>query len=216
MTTIRRKCLQCPLGSDQPEVRPVYPDGPRSASILFLGEAPGQNEDEQGRPFIGRAGNVLQGLLEKLGLRREQVLVTNMAWCRPPENRTPTDDEVQRCTRHHLWPFLGTLTRLRLVVTLGKTAMQWVLGSHHKSVFDVAGKARHWLFGAYWTYPMLHPAATFRSGVAAKRWEEDGSRLRRLLDRDFFLIKAHHGPRRTNARPQAGDDPSGSSATGAR
>lgn len=189
---MRKSCDKCPLGAGR---LMVPPSGPLSAPIMFLGEAPGEAEDRLGVPFVGRSGNVLAGLLELLGLRREQVLITNICWCRPPENRTPTLDEATTCKSNYLWPLLGKLTRLTLVITLGGTAASH-MGYGTKSIYKIAGIAREWLFGAYWWYPMVHPAATFRSRVGQERWREDGRRLRRLLDRDFFGIRRRHGPKR--------------------
>lgn len=186
----RVRCIKCPLGESGS--LPVEPDGPVGARIMFLGEAPGQREDETGRPFVGRAGNVLMELIESLGMERRYVLINNVTRCRPPGNRTPTYVEVETRTRHFYWPMLRKYRWLKLMVPLDKSATNFLLPGN-RPILKTAGKVHHYLFGAYLAYPMVHPAATFRSGVYAKRWKADSERLAHLMYRDFFGVKDSYG-----------------------
>jgi uracil-DNA glycosylase len=128
-------------------------DGPPEAQVAFVGEAPGASEDRQGRPFVGRAGRLLADLLERAGLARADVYVTNVVKARPPRNRDPRADEVA----HHL-PWLETelaLVRPRLVVPLGRHALRHFAPDHkisqvHGQVLIERGRT---------LFPMYHPAA---------------------------------------------------------
>ena len=91
-------CKSCPLSKTRKN--PVFGEGANDAKILFIGEAPGRNEDLQGRPFVGRAGKILDELLESIDLKREDVYITNILKCRPPENRNPLKSEMDVCTKY--------------------------------------------------------------------------------------------------------------------
>nr|WP_196790706.1 uracil-DNA glycosylase [Motilibacter aurantiacus] len=124
MASAARGCVACPeLVATRTNVVPgVRPAG---ADVLLVGEAPGAQEDESGMPFVGKAGQLLDGLLAEAGLPRERVAVANVLKCRPPKNRKPTRPEVARCR-----PWLHRQIELAdpvLVVTLGGTAAEWVL-----------------------------------------------------------------------------------------
>lgn len=122
---IVRGCVACPaLVAERTNVVPgVRPSG---ADVVLLGEAPGAQEDQTGVPFVGRSGQLLDTLLTEAGLPRERVIVLNVLKCRPPENRKPTRAEVARCR-----PWLARqieLARPSLIITLGGTAAEWVVG----------------------------------------------------------------------------------------
>ena len=109
-------CQRCGLCKGRTQI--VFPDGDPSTGIVFVGEAPGENEDIQGRPFVGRSGKILDGMMEEAGFSRKDVLITNTVKCRPPGNRDPTAEEMAACR-----PFLESeLKDARLVVGLGKSA----------------------------------------------------------------------------------------------
>src|ERR671919_2075219 len=91
-------CTRCPLSQGRTNV--VFGSGNANADLMFVGEAPGQQEDVQGLPFVGRAGKLLDQLLEEVGLQREDVYITNVLLCRPPGNRDPQQDEIDSCERH--------------------------------------------------------------------------------------------------------------------
>ena len=93
-----KNCSSCELGSTR--INFVFGSGNANASILFIGEAPGKNEDLQGKPFVGQAGKILDGLLAGIGLSRNEVFIANVLKCRPPENRDPAIDEINTCKQY--------------------------------------------------------------------------------------------------------------------
>jgi DNA polymerase len=150
-------CTACPLASGRRHV--VVGDFPPGARLLLVGEGPGAQEDAEGRPFVGRAGRLLDRLLEQAGGRREHIAVANVVKCRPPGNRTPTRLEAVRCQG-----WLDRQVELAdpdVVVTLGGTATGWALGPSTR-IADVRGAVRDWrgrrLVATY------HPSAALRFG----------------------------------------------------
>ncbi len=118
-------CTRCPLHAGR--TRTVFGVGPRTARWLFVGEAPGAEEDKQGEPFVGRAGRLLDAMLQALGLARQEVFIANVLKCRPPGNRDPEPSEVASCL-----PFLRTqiaAVRPRILVALGRFAAQSLLST---------------------------------------------------------------------------------------
>lgn len=153
-----RSCVACPeLAAARINV--VVGDVVEGAPVLLVGEAPGAQEDEVGRPFVGRAGQLLDRLLTGAGLDRSKVSVLNVLKCRPPANRAPRRAEVARC-RGWLDQQIELLDP-RLVVTLGGTALAWALGPGHR-LADVRGRVHDWngrrLVATY------HPSAAVRFG----------------------------------------------------
>ena len=109
-------CKKCGLCAGRHNI--VLPYGKMDSGIVFIGEAPGENEDLQGKPFVGRAGKILDDAMEKAGISRNEIIITNTVKCRPPNNREPTDEEMAACR-----PFLESeLKGKKLVVGLGKTS----------------------------------------------------------------------------------------------
>jgi uracil-DNA glycosylase len=153
----------------------VRGDGPLDAKAVLLGEAPGAREDEQGRPFVGRSGNLLGRVLKESGLRREDFYVTSVVQFRPPENRLPKGKEIDACRG-----FLAgqmAIVKPRMVVLLGRTASAAVLGLDKMAT--IHGKTKEKDGITYFiTY---HPAAALRSTTNLKRMTEDFKRLKRLL-----------------------------------
>lgn len=144
----------------------------RPEGLMFVGEAPGQQEDQEALAFVGRSGQLLTRLLDEVGLARNEVFITNIVKCRPPVNRTPGDDEIERCI-----PYLRQQVRLltpALIVTLGSTALKTLVDAS-LSVSRVHGqsivKGRLTFFATY------HPAAVLRS-----------SSLLEVMSRDFGLL----------------------------
>jgi len=118
-------CGACPLGKSRQNL--VFGEGDPNAELVFVGEAPGADEDATGRPFVGRAGQKLTDMIVAMGLRRDQVYICNVLKCRPPGNRTPQPDEVVKC-----WPFLVrqlAIIRPKVIVTLGNPATQTLLNT---------------------------------------------------------------------------------------
>jgi uracil-DNA glycosylase len=149
-----KACTACPLHRSARQAVPG--DGSGESGILFLGEAPGYNEDVQGRPFVGAAGQLLDELLQGIGLDRSKVFITNVVRHRPPENRDPLPGEVTACDvwlRRHL-----EILRPRVIVTLGRHAMYKFFPT--ESISRVHGKVRKTAEnGGLTVFPMYHPAA---------------------------------------------------------
>ena len=149
-----KACTACPLHRSARQAVPG--DGSGESGIFFLGEAPGYNEDVQGRPFVGAAGQLLDELLQGIGLERSKVFITNVVRHRPPENRDPMPDEVTACDmwlRRHL-----EILQPRVIVTLGRHAMYKFFPT--ESISRIHGKIRRTTDGADLAiFPMYHPAA---------------------------------------------------------
>jgi DNA polymerase len=151
-------CTRCPALVES-RSRIVDGTGPADADLLFVGEAPGANEDEQGEPFVGRSGDVLDDGLREAGLARADVRITNCVRCRPPENRDPTGDELANC-RGYIESELAAVDP-ELVVTLGKVPAEHLL-ERSVAVTSEAGDIET-LATEYGRFPVLlsvHPAAT--------------------------------------------------------
>lgn len=117
-----RKCALC-----QGRTQTVFGEGDPDADLMFVGEGPGATEDETGRPFVGRAGELLTRMIQAMGLDREQVFIANVVKCRPPNNRTPSTQEVDTCT-----PYLRSqilIIEPRVIVSLGGPAAKWLLNT---------------------------------------------------------------------------------------
>src|SRR5215217_4345373 len=128
-------CTRCPLHLERTHV--VHTEGNRKARLMFVGEAPGADEDAQARPFVGRAGQLLTKIIEAIGMKREEVLIGNVNRCRPPQNRTPTLDEAKTCK-----PFLLreiAIVQPEVIVVLGNTAMKNLLDTK-EGITKVRGK----------------------------------------------------------------------------
>src|SRR6266498_4681031 len=150
-------CTRCELHKSR--MIAVPGEGPADAKIMFVGEGPGQNEDEQGRPFVGAAGKLLTELLVSIGLNRAEVFITNIVKCRPPNNRAPRKSEVEACN-----PYLRSQIRLinpRIVCALGTPAITTLMGDEYSA-------SRHHgqplTKGEVTFLPMYHPAAALYDG----------------------------------------------------
>jgi uracil-DNA glycosylase family 4 len=166
-------CQKCILA--QGRTHAVPGEGLEDADIMFIGEGPGFHEDRQGRPFVGAAGNYLNELLEKIGLKREQVYITNVVKCRPPGNRDPEAEEIEACR-----PYLDRqidLIRPRLVITLGRFSMQRYFPG--ASISRIHGQPKR--VGSVIYYPMFHPAAALHQPRWRSMVEEDMLKIPDLL-----------------------------------
>jgi uracil-DNA glycosylase family 4 len=166
-------CQKCILA--QGRTHAVPGEGPEDAAIMFIGEGPGFHEDRQGRPFVGAAGNYLNELLEKIGLKRDQVYITNVVKCRPPGNRDPEPEEIEACR-----PYLDRqidLIRPRLVITLGRFSMQRYFPN--ASISRIHGQPKR--VGNVIYYPMFHPAAALHQPRWRSMVEEDMLKIPDLL-----------------------------------
>jgi len=168
-------CLKCPLGKTRTKF--VFGTGNPDAQVVFVGEAPGEQEDKQGLPFVGPAGHLLTRMIEAAGIPRDTVFIANVLKCRPPNNRPPEPAEIEQCE-----PYLVEQIRLinpRVVVALGKYASQTLLKTE-QSIGQLRGKWYTWhgsdLFATY------HPSAGLRSGDYKKTIEDDLKLLKARLD----------------------------------
>jgi DNA polymerase len=157
--------------------QPVLGEGNPKAEIMFIGEAPGQKEDELGRPFVGAAGNFLDELLKSINLERKDVYISNVVKFRPPENRDPTPEEKEQCMP---WLMLEmALIKPKIVVPLGRHALGHFLNKI--SISDAHGKA-HKLNDGMWIFPIYHPAAALHNGGLRQALYDDFSALKAFLD----------------------------------
>jgi DNA polymerase len=159
-------CRRCRLCEKRTQV--VFGVGDPGARLMFVGEGPGADEDAQGEPFVGRAGQLLNKIIEAIGLRRDQVYIANVVKCRPPENRTPLPDEVATCS-----PFLLrqiAAIRPRVIVCLGTPAAQSILGTR-ETITRLRGTFHD--LGGIRVMPTFHPAYLLRNPAAKREvWED--------------------------------------------
>ena len=168
-------CERCRLCETRRNAVPG--EGLKHAIVMFVGEAPGEQEDEQGRPFVGAAGKLLTELLEFVRLRRDEVFITNIVKCRPPNNRPPRKDESAAC-RNYLERQLQLL-RPRVICPLGNSAIRALLNLE-ESVSGLHGVPLEKDGTTY--FPMYHPAAALYTFSLRKVMEEDFKKLRGILD----------------------------------
>jgi len=153
------ECRRCDLYKTR--TNPVFGEGSNTADILFIGEAPGFYEDKQGRPFVGRAGKLLDELLISINLQRKDVYIANILKCRPPNNRNPEKSEIESCIE-----FLDAQIEIispKIIVPLGNFAVQYIFkkfGFESDKISNVHGKIykKNTLFGHISIIPMYHPA----------------------------------------------------------
>ncbi len=171
-------CTRCPL--HETRTRVVFGSGNADADLMFVGEAPGFNEDAQGLPFVGRAGKLLEELLIANGLTRPDVFITNVLKSRPPDNRDPHPSEIETCR-----PYLQRQVELiepRVICTLGNFATKLLTGSP-QGITRVHGEPQRHEIGdrPVVLYPLFHPAAALRTPKVKEQLAEDFSRLPALL-----------------------------------
>ncbi|NPA41668.1 MAG: uracil-DNA glycosylase [Aquificae bacterium] len=173
-----KDCTKCPLHKSRTQV--VFGDGNPYSPVVFVGEAPGEEEDIQGRPFVGRAGKYLNRKIEEvLGLKREEVYITNVCKCRPPGNRKPTSAEISAC-----FPYLKKeleIIKPKVICCLGATAGEGILGKKF-SITKVRGQTFPYPYDpsikVFLTY---HPAYILRNPRADGDFTQDLEELKRLL-----------------------------------
>jgi uracil-DNA glycosylase len=168
-----RVCERCEL--HRTRTKSVPGDGPADARVMLIGEAPGWNEDQQGRPFVGAAGKFLEELLAKAGLKRGDVFITNVVKSRPPGNRDPLPDEIAACA-----PYLDRQIEVidpEGIVTLGRFSMaRWFPGER---ISRIHGQPKR--VGRRLIVPMYHPAAALHQQALRSTIEEDFARLPKIL-----------------------------------
>jgi DNA polymerase len=173
-------CTRCRLHEGRTQV--VFGNGNPDADLMFVGEAPGFHEDQQGVPFVGQAGKLLDRLLAGIGLTRADVFVANTLKCRPPGNRDPMPDEKHECEP---WLFKQIeLIRPRVIATLGNHATKQLTGKE-TGITRVHGQPQQVTYGSVHLsiYPLFHPAAALYTPAMLKVLEEDFVRIPALLAR---------------------------------
>ncbi len=169
------ECTDCILHMSRKLAVPG--EGPADAEIVFIGEGPGFHENEQGRPFVGAAGRLLESLLESIGLTREQVFICNVIKCRPPGNRDPQPEEIEACAK-----YLDRQIRAinpKVIVTLGRFSMaRYFPGAR---ISAIHGRAK--MKNGRLVVPFYHPAAALHQPKYRSAVEEDFAKLESLLAR---------------------------------
>jgi len=173
-----RDCRRC--GLCHAATHHVPGEGPGDAPVVFVGEAPGAEEDRLGRPFVGASGNLLTRLLALAGVSREDVFITSVIKCRPPANREPTAAEVAACLEH-LQAQLAII-RPRVICPLGRVAAQALLGQP-VSISREHGRPRR--VGDLLYVPLYHPAAALHQQQLRATLEADMARLKEILTREL-------------------------------
>ena len=170
-----KDCTDCPLSAGRTNAVPG--EGPADAKLLFIGEGPGQQEDRQGRPFVGAAGKFLEELLASIGLNRGQVFIGNMIKCRPPQNRDPSPDEMSSCSK-----YLDRQIELlnpELIVTLGRFSLGRFFPG--ESITRVRGKVRE--KEGRFIYPIMHPAAALHRQENRSAIMQDFQNIPQVLEK---------------------------------
>ncbi len=182
-------CQRCSLYKGA--TRPVPGEGPADAKLMFIGEGPGYHEDQQGRPFVGAAGQLLENLLSSIGLKREQVYIANVVKHRPPNNRDPLPGEVVACR-----PWLEqqlSIIKPKVIVTLGRHSMEMFFPG--KSISKIHGTAVRKDGVVY--FAMYHPAAALHQQSLRQDVEADMLKVRPFLD------ELEHSAKQAEAPPAA-------------
>jgi DNA polymerase len=172
-------CTKCAL--HETRTKAVFGAGNADADLMFVGEAPGAEEDRQGLPFVGRAGQLLNQMLEEIGLSREDVFICNVLKSRPPDNRDPLPGEIAACE-----PYLWEQVRLiepRVVCTLGNFATKLLTGSP-TGITRVRGVPQTQTLGVRTVYllPLFHPAAALRTPAVKEQLRADFATIPALLE----------------------------------
>ncbi|MGL4388262.1 MAG: uracil-DNA glycosylase [Brevinema sp.] len=169
LATLYKECLSCKACSlCESAVNLVFGEGNPDAKLMIIGEAPGADEDEQGRPFVGRAGQLLMKILHKYGIERNEIYIANILKHRPPQNRNPLPAEIEVCT-----PFLRKQLQIiqpKLLLTLGNFASHFILETK-EGITTIRGSIRESSYGM--VMPTLHPSAIIRGAYPMQLLEDD-------------------------------------------
>jgi len=179
-------CTKCGLCDSRTHV--VFGEGSETAELMFVGEAPGRDEDAQGRPFVGRSGQLLTKMIEGMGLKREDVFIANVLKCRPPDNRDPAAEEVEQCRPYllrqidHIQP--------KVICALGRHALRALTG-YNGAISKVRGRPMN--FQDRIVIPTFHPAYLLRNPPAKADAWDDLKGILKLLGRPVPKRKKSHG-----------------------
>lgn len=176
-----KKCMACPLGS-QGRINVVFGEGNPNASLMLIGEAPGKDEDEQGRPFVGRSGQLLDKVLELANIDRKEIFITNIVKCRPPNNRLPLPTESSICKGILLYNQIKII-RPKIICTLGSHALSSIMEPKKDEQLKITKLRGKILKKNEMTIiPVYHPAYILRNRNELKQFIEDIKLLKLKLD----------------------------------
>ncbi len=170
-----KDCQKCTLSRTRTNL--VFGVGSENADLMFVGEAPGYHEDQQGEPFVGAAGQLLDKLLSSIGLSRRQIYIANVLKCRPQQNRDPLPEEVEVC-RPYLFEQIKIIKPL-VVCALGRHASQLLL---NKNISMTKAHGQCFKGQGYYIFPIYHPAAALYARTTLASLEEDFLKLHDLLE----------------------------------
>ena len=177
-------CAKC--GLSRMRAHSVPGEGNCNAALMFIGEAPGYDEDRQGRPFVGRAGALLTDIITAMGLKREDVFIANVIKCRPPDNREPMNNEIESC-----FPYLKTqidIINPKIIVTLGRYSTSAILGTAEAiRISELRGKFFN--YNGIKVMPTFHPAYLLRNGKDKKLVWDDMKAVLKELDMHIPIYK---------------------------
>lgn len=174
LTEIINKCRRCSLHCKRKNV--VVGEGNINSKIMFIGEGPGEEEDNTGRPFVGRAGQLLTKMIEAIELKREDVYIANIVKCRPPNNRVPLEEEAIRCL-----PYLRyqvAIVRPKIIVCLGATSAKYIISREIRITKD---RGVWYQKGNFYIMPTYHPSALLRDPSKKRDAWEDFKNIRDKL-----------------------------------
>lgn len=178
LESLERYCLncnRCPLHTTRTNV--VFGEGNPKATIMFIGEGPGFNEDKQGRPFVGAAGHLFDRMLNAIELKREDVYIANIVKCRPPNNRNPLTEETRVCIEYLRWQV--KLINPKIIVCLGAVSAQNIISRDFKITKDRG----IWVeLGNFYVMPTYHPAALLRDENKKRPAWEDFKNIKRKYE----------------------------------
>jgi DNA polymerase len=169
-----RKCVLCDSRKNT-----VFGEGSPDCQVMFVGEAPGQNEDDAGRPFVGSAGNLLTGMIQACGWRREDVFIANTIKCRPPGNRTPTEAEIEACVGY--LDLQIKIINPKYIVCLGRTAAKWFFPPDTRGISAQRGHFRLWCGRK--VIVTYHPSFILHSAT-----DEEADRKKMLVWEDLQIL----------------------------
>ncbi|HKL13027.1 MAG TPA: uracil-DNA glycosylase [Halanaerobiales bacterium] len=170
------KCERCRLRESCTQV--VMGEGSLNNKIMFIGEGPGGTEDKKGRPFVGRAGRLLDKILKSVNIKRKNIYITNIVKCRPPENRNPTENEMEACS-----PILKTEIKYikpKVIVPLGSVALKYLVGPDKKITED---RGNWFNKGELYFLPTFHPAYLLRNANMKKPVWNDFKKIKKSIER---------------------------------
>jgi DNA polymerase len=166
LNSICSKCNRCRLHENRTNI--VFGEGNPQTDLMFVGEGPGSNEDRLGRPFVGKAGHLLDKMLKAIDLTRDEIYITNIVKCRPPGNRNPQESEIEKCLPYLRWQV--KIIKPKIIVSLGSISARVLIDENIKITKD---RGRIFTKGKIKFIPSLHPAYLLRNPNAKKdSWED--------------------------------------------